>query len=240
MRRPAHRRRSRSVHVLVMAKAPVPGTVKTRLCPPCTPEEAAAIAEAALADTLHAVAACGADYKVVALDGQPGPWLPPGIDVIGQHEGPFEDRLAGAWADIRSATGGWGIQIGMDTPQITAALLDAQLASLRAGAERADGRPTGLLGRATDGGWWLVGLPGTDPHLVFAGVPMSTPSTGVAQARRLRALGLNVAGAPELRDVDTVDDLRAVIAAVPDSRVGAAGRAALARIAGPTANERVA
>src|SRR5262249_3936520 len=54
-------------HVLVMAKAPVPGRVKTRLCPPCTPTEAAALAEAALADTLDAVAACHADRFVVAL-----------------------------------------------------------------------------------------------------------------------------------------------------------------------------
>jgi glycosyltransferase A (GT-A) superfamily protein (DUF2064 family) len=240
MRGQAHRGGPGSLHVLVMAKAPVPGTVKTRLCPPCTTEEAAAIAEAALADTLHAVAACDADFKVVALDGPPGPWLPSGIDVIAQREGRFDERLANAWADIRPATGGWGVQIGMDTPQITAGLLDAQLAVLRSGAAGANRRPTGLVGRATDGGWWMIGLPGTDPRLVFRGIPMSTPHTGAAQARRLRALGLNVASAPELRDIDTVDDLRAVTAAIPDSRVGTAGRAVLARIAGPTSAERVA
>ena len=65
------------VNLLVMAKAPVAGRVKTRLCPPCTPAEAAAIAEAALADTLDAVAACGAGRRIVALDGEPGPGCRP-------------------------------------------------------------------------------------------------------------------------------------------------------------------
>ena len=69
-------------HVLVMAKAPVPGRVKTRLCPPCTPDEAAAITEAALADTLAAVARCGAGRRIIALDGAPGPWLPARFEVI--------------------------------------------------------------------------------------------------------------------------------------------------------------
>ena len=45
------------VTVIVLAKAPVAGRVKTRLCPPCTPAEAATLAEAALADTLAAAVA---------------------------------------------------------------------------------------------------------------------------------------------------------------------------------------
>src|SRR5690606_23084798 len=65
-------------HLLVMAKAPVAGRVKTRLVPPLSAAEAAAVAEAALADTLEAVAACGAERRVLALDGEPGPWLPEG------------------------------------------------------------------------------------------------------------------------------------------------------------------
>ncbi|MEO5678521.1 MAG: glycosyltransferase, partial [Acidimicrobiales bacterium] len=72
---------------LVLAKEPVAGRVKTRLCPPLTPAEAAAVAEAALADTLAAVARCGADRLVVALDGAPGPWLPAGFEVIPQRGG---------------------------------------------------------------------------------------------------------------------------------------------------------
>lgn len=63
--------------LLVIAKQPVPGRVKTRLVPPCTHEQAAALAEAALTDTLHTVLKVPATRRVLVLDGEPGPWLPP-------------------------------------------------------------------------------------------------------------------------------------------------------------------
>ena len=203
------------MHILVMAKAPVPGRVKTRLCPPCSPVEAAALAEAALADTLDAVAACGAARRILALDGEPGPWLPSGFEVVAQVAGGFDVRLGAAWA----AAGGPGVQIGMDTPQVTAGLLDDALASLDTAAS--------ALGHATDGGWWAIGLRRPDPA-VFRGLPMSTDRTGAAQHDRLRALGLDVAHLPSLCDLDTVDDLPAVVAAGPGTRTAAlAGRLGL-------------
>jgi hypothetical protein len=202
-----------------MAKAPVPGRVKTRLCPPCTPEEAAAVAEAALADTLDAVARCGAARRILALEGEPGPWLPAGFEVIEQRGDGLADRLANAWADA----GGPGIQIGMDTPQVRPRDLDRLLRMVVPGRA--------VLGHAVDGGWWVIGLAGggltggglthADAHAVFAGVPMSTPVTGDRQERRLRDLGLLVRRAPVLRDVDTVADLAAVAAAAPGTRTAA-------------------
>ncbi len=215
---------TRTLHVLVMAKAPVAGRVKTRLCPPCSPEEAAAVAEAALGDTLDAVAGCSADVKVVALDGRPGPWLPTGFRVIPQRGAAFDERLVNAWADTRPFTGGWGVQIGMDTPQVTAADLDALLDVLRRQPTGGVSRPTAVLALARDGGWWAIGLPGTDPAAVFGGVPMSTSGTGRAQARRLRSLGLAVRGAPVLSDIDTFDDLIEVAARLPGSRTAGAAR----------------
>jgi glycosyltransferase A (GT-A) superfamily protein (DUF2064 family) len=220
----------RRMHVLVMAKAPVAGRVKTRLCPPCTPDEAAAIAQAALADTLDAVAGCGADAKIVALDGEPGDWLPTGIDVIAQEGDGLDERLANAWAATRSSTGGWGIQIGMDTPQVTAADLDAVLGRLSMSpgpGGRGERGQTAVIGPAEDGGWWVIGLQGTDPLAVFPGIPASTPSTGALQRRRLLRLGLRVITAPVRRDIDTVEDLRAVAAAIPHSRTALATRRAL-------------
>ena len=82
----------------MIAKEPVPGRVKTRLCPPCSPVEAAALAEAALADTLSAAVAAGADRVLVALDGRPGPWRPPGVVVVDQGAGELAARLTAAWA----------------------------------------------------------------------------------------------------------------------------------------------
>ena len=184
-------------HVLVMAKSPVPGQVKTRLCPPFSPAEAAAIAEAALADTLDAVAACGAGRLTVALDGAPGPWLPAGFHIVPQVAGPFDRRLTAAWA----AAGGPGVQIGMDTPQVTAGLLDDALSSL-------DATPA-ALGLAVDGGWWAIALRRPDARM-FVGVPMSTGGTGAAQRQRLDELGLDVTSLPALVDLDTIADLPAV------------------------------
>ena len=192
-------------HVLVMAKAPVAGRVKTRLSPPCSLEEAAALAEAALADTLAAVADSGADRRIVALDGVPGPWLPPGFEVVPQCGGPFAGRLAHAWA----AAGGPGVQIGMDTPQVTGARLDEALAALD--------RTPAALGHAVDGGWWAIGLRRPEPA-VFLGVPMSTGRTGRMQEARLRSLGHDVTRLPDLVDFDTVGDLAAVVRAAPSSR----------------------
>jgi hypothetical protein len=195
-------------HVLVMAKAPVAGRVKTRLCPPCSPAEAAALAEAALADTLDAVAACGAQRRVVALDGEPGPWLPPGFVVVPQCAGGFDERLAAAW----DAAGGPGVQIGMDTPQATAALLDDALATL--------GEHSAALGLAADGGWWAIALRRPDPR-VFAGIPMSTRRTGSEQLARLRAFNHDVGLLPTLVDLDVAADLPAVIASGAARRTSA-------------------
>jgi len=225
----------RQLQVLVLAKAPRAGQVKTRLCPPCTPQAAAAVAEAALADTLDAVASCSAESKVLALDGPAGPWLPSGIDVIPQRGDDLGERIANAWADTRARTGGWGLQLGMDTPHVTAAELDSLLMRLCTIGSRRD--KGALLGPAFDGGWWIIGLAGADPDKVFAGVPMSTASTAQMQARRLRSLGLRVLAAPARRDIDTIEDLEAVVPTIPRSRTAAVARIVLDHFPSPSGVE---
>ena len=192
--------------LLVIAKAPVAGRVKTRLTPPCTPEQAAGLAAAALADTLAAVAAAGGAgrRRVLALDGEPGPWIPPQFEVIPQRGEGFAMRLAAAFADV----GQPALLVGMDTPQLSADLLEAGLAAL----EGAD--VDAVFGPALDGGYWAIGLRAADER-VFAGVPMSVDETGAAQRASLEALGLCVADLPPLSDVDTIEDARAVAAAAP-------------------------
>jgi hypothetical protein len=192
-----------------MAKAPVPGRVKTRLCPPLTPDEAAEYAAAALADTLEAVAASNADDKVLALEGEPGAWLPAGFRVVAQRGSSFNERLAHAWDDA----GGPGVQIGMDTPQVTPDLLDGALGQVRPGRA--------LLGPTPDGGWWALGLAAPDDR-VFDGVPMSRYDTGIWQRARLTQLGYAVHDLESLVDVDHFEDAVAVAADAPRTRAAAA------------------
>ncbi|MEU1184319.1 DUF2064 domain-containing protein [Streptomyces sp. NPDC005820] len=185
--------------LVVIAKEPLPGRVKTRLTPPFTPVEAAGLAEAALADTLRTVAAAPADRRVLVLDGDPGPWLPPGFDVVAQCAGGLDERLADAFARC----GGPALLIGMDTPQVTTELLAVDFADCDA-----------YFGPAEDGGFWALGLARPDPSLL-RGVPMSTTVTGAVQRERLVAAGLRVRELPRLRDVDTAADAHAVAALAP-------------------------
>lgn len=206
--------------LLVVAKAPVPGLAKTRLCPPATPEEAADVAAAALLDTLDAVLRTPRVRPVVALTGD----LDRGrraagiravlrrITVLPQRGASFADRLANAHADTHRLHGLPVFQIGMDTPQLTPLLLAESVGRLDA--------HDAVLGPAADGGWWALGLndPASAEHL--RGVPMSRPDTG---ARTLLALGDRDTGVlPVLSDVDDMTTAREVAASVPHTRFAAA------------------
>jgi rSAM/selenodomain-associated transferase 1 len=195
--------------LLVIAKAPVAGRVKTRLCPPCTPEQAARLARAALEDTLAACdLAAGDARRVLVLAGRPGPWLPPGWEVVPQRGAGLAVRLAAAFEDC----GEPALLVGMDTPQVAPAVLADGLAALA----HADA----VFGPATDGGYWAIGLRVPDAA-VFAGVPMSRVYTGAIQRARLAALGLRTVDLPPLRDVDDIAAARAVAAQAPGSRFAA-------------------
>lgn len=206
---------SATAALLVIAKAPVPGEVKTRLTPPCTPEQAAGLAAAALEDTLAAVtAAASGRRRVLVLDGPlealPGGGAPSGFEVVVQRGEGLAERLAAAFADA----GAPALLVGMDTPQLTSGLLEAGLVALEGPGTDA------VLGAAADGGYWTIGLREADPR-VFADVPMSVPTTGAAQRARLFELGLSVAELPPLLDVDTIEDARQVASLAPATRFAA-------------------
>ncbi|MFF3246608.1 DUF2064 domain-containing protein [Streptomyces sp. NPDC002870] len=200
--------------LLVIAKAPVPGRVKTRLCPAYSPEEAARLAEAALRDTLDVALATPVRRRVLVLDGDPGDWLPEGFEVVPQCSGGLDARLAHAFGQCEGPT----LLVGMDTPQVTVELL-------RAGMELGDGEAS--FGPAADGGFWALGMAEPDSALL-RGVPMSVPETGAVQRQRLVRAGLTVRELPVLRDVDTAADARLVAAGAPGTRFAAA----LAALAG--------
>jgi glycosyltransferase A (GT-A) superfamily protein (DUF2064 family) len=207
------------VDLIVLAKEPVAGRVKTRLTPPCTPEEAATLAAAALTDTLAAGLASAADRVVLGLDGRAAEWCPPGVTVVDQGHGALSARLETVWSHVE----GPALQIGMDTPQVTAPLIDEALARL----DRPD--TDAVLGLAEDGGWWGIGLR-RPIRGCFTGIATSQPDTGARQLARLRSLGLRTTPLPVLRDVDQWADAVAVAPLRPESAFAWAVRRVAARI----------
>jgi uncharacterized protein len=215
------------VTLLVVAKAPVPGRAKTRLAATVGDQVAARVAAAALLDTLDAVAATPVAARVVALTGE----LDAAADaaeirrrlasfsVIGQRGNDFGERLANAHADAASVDGHPVLQIGMDTPQVTAELLgDCGRRLVESSA---------VLGLANDGGWWALGVHTPALADCLRDVPMSQPDTGALTLKTLRGNGVDVALLDELADFDIADDVAAVREACrPGSRFAHVTRAA--------------
>jgi uncharacterized protein len=193
--------------LLVLAKAPVAGRVKTRLCPPYAPEQAARLAAAALHDTLNAVGDAVAERRILVVDGALS--APSGFEIVRQRGDGLGARLAAAFADT-ARIGVGSLLVGMDTPQIKPQLLDdvrSQLADTDA-----------VLGPAADGGWWCLALRDPADASVLTRVPMSTPCTAELTIQALQHAGLRVRTAQLLRDVDTAEDARVVARQIPASR----------------------
>ncbi|MBF6176563.1 TIGR04282 family arsenosugar biosynthesis glycosyltransferase [Nocardia blacklockiae] len=195
---------------LVIAKAPIAGFAKTRLTPPFSPREAAQLAAAALLDTLTAVRHSGIRHRVVAWTGEleraeRAEELAAelaGFTLVPQRGDSFGHRLANAHHDA-AAPGRPVLQIGMDTPQAGPAVLAAAANGLLDCGDT-------VLGAATDGGWWALGLTDPGPARVLTEVPMSTGSTGERTRKALRECGCRIRRLPTLSDVDTVADAIAV------------------------------
>ena len=214
--------------VLVMAKVPVPGRVKTRLAAAVGDDAAARLAQAALLDTLDVCEQVfGASRCHLALAGD--------LDSVGAEDAEllrgrlrswtvrpqrgvgFGDRLEQAHVEVHAATGGPVVQIGMDTPH-----LDAPGLAAVARAATSEGA---VLGRAEDGGWWVLAS-GRAHHVTGLGrVPMSSKHTGQLTDDLLRAAGLTVTAAAWMRDVDEVDDAAAIACLAPATRFAREWRA---------------
>ncbi|MBO0679227.1 DUF2064 domain-containing protein [Mycolicibacterium sp. S2-37] len=204
------------VTALVVAKAPVPGLAKTRLAATVGDQIAAVIASAALLDTLDAVLATPVARRVVALTGdldeaRNGAAIQDRLGeftVVPQRGDTFAERLVHAHADAAAAAGERPIiQIGMDTPQVTDELL-ARCATALLGTDA-------VLGPATDGGWWLLGVRHAKMAGCLRGVPMSRANTGELTVKALRNNNLEVSVLDELADVDTAADVDRVRRSCP-------------------------
>ena len=199
------------VTVAVVAKECLPGRVKTRLTPALSPEGAARVAAASLADTLDTVRAMPAARRVLFFDGDVLPDGADGFEVLHQPDGGLDERLGVLFDTVDGPT----LLVGMDTPQISA----ADVAPVFDDPDR-----DAWFGPAEDGGFWALYLREPDgAHL--RGVPMSQDDTGAVQLARLESAGLDVGVLATLLDVDTVPDAERVATLVPDSMFTEALRA---------------
>jgi uncharacterized protein len=192
--------------LIVFAKAPRPGGVKTRLAE--TLGEPAA--HAAYQQLLDTVLQQMTPLKNVELRFTPDdaesevrPWLRKGWEMTGQGNGDLGARLDRAFQSAFANGAARVVIIGSDCPEVTPADIEAAWAALFS--------QDVVLGPAVDGGYWLIGLRGAQPGL-FAGIPWSTGAVLQETIKRSLAAALTVRLLRELPDVDTEADWRQFLA----------------------------
>lgn len=197
---------SRGPLLIVFAKRPAPGSVKTRLCPPFTPEQASAFYACMLEDVLEAMARAGPPLGLALrlmihpaeAVARPGVPVPAGFTVVGQQGPGLAERMEQAFATASGEGFGPILVRGSDSPALDGSVLEAALAAL----DRVDL----VLCPDRDGGYNLVGLRGPAPGIFDHA--MSTDSVLKDTLARADALGVRHAVLPAGFDIDTVDDLR--------------------------------
>jgi len=189
--------------VLVVAKAPLPGRAKTRLVPPLSAEQAAALGEALLADTLAACRAEVADVGILHAEASESPVLRAlaGADVplLLQEGRGLGDALRLGMRRLLAA-GRPGALVSSDVPGLPRGSLRRAFTLLE------EGRCDVVLGPALDGGYWLIAMREYS-DAPFEAIPWSTPAVLAATLKRCEAAGLAVATIEPRRDVDTAVDL---------------------------------
>ncbi|MGV8858732.1 TIGR04282 family arsenosugar biosynthesis glycosyltransferase [Rhodoglobus sp.] len=192
--------------LVIIAKEPLAGHTKTRLNPPLSLAQAASLAAACIDDTIAATAKVRAGRRILYFQGANVPESAADLEVIAQSSGGLDERLASIFDQCTGPT----LLIGMDTPQLTAALLEPA----------SDAWPDNVdawLGLAPDGGFWAIGMREPRGDLI-RGIPMSTAQTGESQLGRLRDAGLRVGLLDPLNDVDTYSDAIAVAKSAPHTQ----------------------
>lgn len=192
--------------LVMIAKEPIPGRVKTRLHPPLSFEQAAELAAAAIDDTLVSMRALPASRRILLFDGLSVPAAADGYEVVHQVAGDLDERLGAIFDHVDEPM----LLIGMDTPQVTAGHLSPVFYDWPQSVDA-------WFGPAVDGGWWALGMRRPDGDLI-RGIPTSRDDTGARQKARLLSAGLTVGMLPQLTDVDTIDDAFHVAAGAPLGR----------------------
>jgi hypothetical protein len=191
----------------LLAKEPSPGRVKTRLCPPLAPGEAARLGSCLLEDTVEELASLRGVRRFLFLDppgsaarASAGPFA--GFELLPQRGGGLGERMLLA-ASVCFRRGARRVVIvGADCPGLTAGRVRQAFRELRSGAGA-------VFGPSADGGYYLFGLTFPDARL-FEGIPWSTEAVLRETAARCRAAGTPFSFLPTERDVDTFGDLLAL------------------------------
>jgi rSAM/selenodomain-associated transferase 1 len=201
--------------LLIFAKQPKAGETKTRLCPPFTPEEAAQIYEAMLQDLLTLTTKVGTTerwlcYVPSATAADYFKTLAPNIRCLPQHGEGLGARLINAFASAFAAGATSAVIIGTDSPDLPTAYIDQAFNLLETTAVDV------VFGPATDGGYYLVGARMVWPE-IFTGIPWSTAEVLPASLNIAAATGISTALLPEWYDIDTLHDLRQLVASAKHS-----------------------
>jgi hypothetical protein len=205
---PAAPRQPADTVLFIFAKAPIPGQVKTRLCPPLTPDEAASLHGSIVLDMLErSRGAAGIDRVVACAPSADHVFFKileerHGAGLLTQTGDDLGARMAHAIGEAFAREYRRVLVIGTDLPTLPGSVFGEARALLDAHDL--------VLGPAHDGGYYLIGLRKSAPEL-FAGIPWSTDKVLAMTQQKAAALGLSIALLPVRRDIDTVEDLAAVI-----------------------------
>lgn len=193
--------------ILVFARAPQPGRVKTRLAAAVGDRAALRIYTRLAKHTLAEVRAFAAEDVAIRVHYAPADageavrvWLGDGPVYLPQADGDLGMRMKDAFARAFAEGAEQVVIVGSDLPAVSASLL-------RRAFELLDAHPA-VIGPARDGGYYLLGLRRMVDG-IFDGIEWSTPHVLRTTLERFSAAGVEPAALEELADVDTVDDLPA-------------------------------
>lgn len=192
--------------LLVFAKVPRPGTVKTRLTPLLRPVEASRLYTAFLRDTLRTARSLEAQvhlYVAPPLPDNGFEGLPNDVTLHAQAGDGLGARMCTAFADTLRAGYDRALLVGTDHPTLPASFLQQAIHALAA-PDRV------CLGPTPDGGFYLLGMRAFFPQL-FAGMSYSHPSVFADTLARIPRTEAQVTVLPQWYDVDTPPDLRRLL-----------------------------
>ncbi len=204
-----------STALIIFAKAPIPGDVKTRLCPPLDPDEAASLHGTLVLDAIERTKGLQGITLYVAgtpdlahpffkvMEGRYGARLLPqsGPDLGSRMKQAMQDAFDQGIKEV--------VLTGTDLPTLPRTHLIEALTLIKSHAV--------VLGPTADGGYYLIGLQKMVPAL-FEGIAWSTATVFAETKKKVEAAGLSLGLLPECRDLDQLDDLKFFIAQVGKDR----------------------